>query len=106
MLKLRPALAIVALALLAACNKSGEKNATASGQVLQGSVSDDMLPLDKVTSEAPLAEPTTDASGKPGKGGKAAVDTADTAAADSAADTPAATPPPEAGKPPAPDTAQ
>ncbi|KPL69541.1 hypothetical protein SZ64_16440 [Erythrobacter sp. SG61-1L] len=42
--------------LLAACNgdKKQDDERTASGQVLQGTISDEMLPLDKVTSEPPL----------------------------------------------------
>ena len=104
--KLRPALAIVALALLAACNKSADKNASASGQVLQGTISDDMLPLDKLTSEAPLAEPTAAATGKAGKTGKSGGAAANPAAADSATPAPGATPTPESSASAEPDTAQ
>lgn len=52
--------ALVPLALLAAC---GDKPASegddrsASGEVLEGTISDAMLPLDQLTSEPPLLEP-------------------------------------------------
>jgi hypothetical protein len=52
--------ALVPLALLAAC---GDKPApegddrSASGEVLDGTISDSMLPLDQLTSEPPLLEP-------------------------------------------------
>jgi hypothetical protein len=50
---------IVPLALLAACNKGAEKDSrSASGEVLQGTISDDMLPLDKLKSQPPLLAPT------------------------------------------------
>ena len=43
--------------LLAACGgdggKGGEERGTAAGEVLGGSITDDMLPLDTVTSESP-----------------------------------------------------
>ncbi len=55
---LRPILLAVPVLLLAACGGSEKEKdkdeRTASGQVLQGSISDSMLPLDTVTSKAPL----------------------------------------------------
>lgn len=53
---LRPILLAVPVLLLAACGGSekDKDERTASGQVLQGSISDSMLPLDTVTSKAPL----------------------------------------------------
>ena len=48
--------ALAPLALLAACNGSGEKGPerkTAAGEVLGGSISDSMLPLDTVQSQSP-----------------------------------------------------
>jgi len=48
--------ALASLALLAACNGSGEKGPerkTAAGEVLGGSISDAMLPLDTVRSQSP-----------------------------------------------------
>ena len=45
-------------ALLAACNSDVEDDGgTASGEVLEGTISDAMLPLDTVTSQPPLAAP-------------------------------------------------
>jgi hypothetical protein len=50
---------IVPLALLSACNKGAEKDSrSASGEVLQGTISDEMLPLDKLKSQPPLLAPT------------------------------------------------
>lgn len=60
MIKARP-LALVALLApmilgLAACNKGQtDKQAAAGGEILPGSASDAMLPLDTVTSTPPLA---------------------------------------------------
>ena len=54
--------------LLTACGgdkaKKAEGAGTAQGEVLPGSVSDAMIPLDSVKSQAPLA-PKTESSGKP-----------------------------------------
>ncbi len=56
---LRPfALILAALALmLGACSqpKQAKQSGTAQGEILEGSVSDAMLPLDTVRSQAPLA---------------------------------------------------
>lgn len=50
-------LAIPALTL-AACNSGTEENGgTASGEVLEGTISDAMLPLDTLTSQPPIAKP-------------------------------------------------
>ena len=49
------AVAVISLPL-AACGDSGSSQGddrTASGEVLQGSISDEMLPLDQVTSQPP-----------------------------------------------------
>ncbi len=63
----RLTIALVPLALLAACNK-GQPNAAvdakAAGEILPGSASDAMLPMDAVTSAPPLA-PHSDPSAKP-----------------------------------------
>jgi hypothetical protein len=51
---------LVPLALLAACGDEPAADGdgrSASGQVLEGTISDDMLPLDKVQSEPPLLAP-------------------------------------------------
>ena len=56
------ALAIPVLLLLSACEDEPEVSVEddgreASGAVLEGSISDEMIPLDQVRSQAPLAEP-------------------------------------------------
>ncbi len=49
-------LTVLSAAALAACSdKTADDNRTAQGQVLEGSVSDAMLPMDTVRSQAPLA---------------------------------------------------
>jgi hypothetical protein len=52
-------LVLAPFALLAACDKApeGEDGRSASGEVLEGTVSDAMLPLDRVRSEPPLEDP-------------------------------------------------
>lgn len=98
-MRLRPLSLCILPLVLAACQ--GEKKpaeaSTAQGEILQGSASDAMLPLDTVRSQAPLA-PIEVASGKPGKakeGGAAAEEDAsegaEPATAESAA--PATSPP-------------
>ena len=98
------ALAALPLAL-AACK--GEKKpaeaGTAQGEILQGSVSDAMLPLDTVRSQPPLA-PEATSSGQPGKksahgdasgeAGEAASEAAEAPAA-AAAPSPTAAPAPK-----------
>ena len=60
----RPLIAVLAVALLAACNDTaGEGQAARSGEVLEGTISDEMLPLDSVQSQPPLADPAPDAEG-------------------------------------------
>jgi hypothetical protein len=47
------------IVLLAACgDSSGDEAGTASGEVLEGTISDSMLPLDTVRSQPPLAQPS------------------------------------------------
>jgi len=61
-----PALCGLAL-MLAACNGDqpapSEEEADAAGEVLGGTISDDMLPLDRVRSESPRLRTTSDTSG-------------------------------------------
>ena len=70
---MRKVVTMTCLALALGACKGEEKKAvggTASGEVLPGSVSDAMLPLDTVKSQAPLAprvEGSDKASAKPGK---------------------------------------
>ena len=64
--------AIAALPLALAACQGEEKPAeakTAQGEILGGSASDAMLPLDTVRSQPPLAPEATETA-KPGKGGK------------------------------------
>jgi hypothetical protein len=53
--------------VLAACSESGDDDRTASGQVLDGTIDDSMLPLETVRSQPPLAKET----GNRGEGGAA-----------------------------------
>ena len=46
-------------AALTACNGDTAEEGQPAGQVLEGTISDQMLPVDQVRSEAPLADPTT-----------------------------------------------
>ena len=66
--------AMALLALLAGCNGSGEKGPerkTAAGEVLGGSISDSMLPLDTVQSQSPPLRESAD------NGGETSSDTVD-----------------------------
>lgn len=94
------ALAALTASSLALAGCKGEKKpaeaGTAQGEILQGSVSDAMLPLDTVRSQPPLA-PEAISSGQPGK--KSAHGDASgeaSAAVSDAAEAPAATPSPAA----------
>jgi len=57
---LRSTILFAALTLLGACHGSSPKNdqRSASGQVLQGTISDAMLPVDKLRSQGPLLAPS------------------------------------------------
>ena len=100
-------LALMPLALLAGCKdevSEGDDSRSASGEVLEGTISDAMLPLDRVRSEPPLEDPEAFAEAQEeaaqGGGGGAAQAAGVEAAAteDEAAATeepPAAVPPPE-----------
>jgi hypothetical protein len=59
MIDKRLLLALPALALLAACGSktSGNDSRAASGEVLEGTISDEMLATDRVRSEPPLEDP-------------------------------------------------
>ena len=65
-MKFRPAIAFVSAAglamMLGACGDdpapvTGEGDLEASEDVIEGTISDEMIPLDQVRSQAPLAEP-------------------------------------------------
>lgn len=93
----RSILAVAALALLAACGDKPSENdsRSASGEVLEGTISDAMLPLDTVRSQPPLAEPEAAARAS-AVAPAAAVDGEPTAAPAEGEATPAAEPTPEA----------
>ena len=81
-------LALLALPLAACHSRADDAAATAVEQVQQGTVSDSMLPLDKVTSEPPLAPEAAASSSAGSKTGGAAKSKATPGKA--AADAPAA----------------
>lgn len=67
LLRLMPVL--LPAALLAACENERQDDADArssSGQVLEGTISDAMLPVDRVRSEPPLLRPAPSANGPTG----------------------------------------
>ena len=81
-------------ALLAACNGDAPEEGEATGEVLEGTISDEMLPLDRVQSEAPLADPTGTARGSQSNAGAddaEPADEADIGAEDAPADEPVET---------------
>jgi hypothetical protein len=54
----RPIVLLLPLALLAACGEEPtDDGRAASGEVLEGTISDAMLPVDRVQSEPPLEDP-------------------------------------------------
>ena len=58
--RLRALIALASLALIASCGKdevAQSDGRSASGEVLEGTVSDAMLPVDRVQSEPPLEDP-------------------------------------------------
>ena len=77
----RLAFATAALALLAACGEEApsDDSRAATGEVLEGTISDEMLPLDRVQSEAPLADPTGTARGSQSNAGADDAEPADEA---------------------------
>jgi hypothetical protein len=97
-------LPLIPLAWLAACNDApAEEGRAASGEVLEGTISDAMLPVDRVTSEPPLEDPEAFAevqqkAADGASGGAAAAGAAeaeDPAAEPAETAEPAAAPPPE-----------
>lgn len=71
--------AVVLMLAAAACHKQPDKQGQAGGEILPGSASDAMLPMDTVTSQPPLA-PRSDKGPSAGES-----DAADAAAPDAAA---------------------
>ena len=88
-------LAIATLLVLSACNKQTDKQVQAGGEILPGSASDAMLPLDTVTSQPPLAPITEKAPGT-GKPSTSAGVRPDAAGAPDSAPVPAPVPAPAA----------
>ena len=84
-------LAAALAALLAACNGDAPQEGEVTGEVLEGTISDEMLPLDRVQSEAPLADPTGTGRGSQSNAGADDAEPADEAET-GAEDTPAAEP--------------
>jgi hypothetical protein len=60
-MRLRSLILLLPALALAACNNSSPKNdkRSASGEVLEGTTSDSMLPLGQLTSQPPLLPPTS-----------------------------------------------
>ena len=80
--------------LLAACNGDAPQEGEVTGEVLEGTISDEMLPLDRVRSEAPLADPTGTGRGSQSNAGAGDAEPADEAeigAEDAPADEPVET---------------
>ena len=79
-------LVLPALALLAACNDApSDDSRSASGEVLEGTISDAMLPVERVRSEPPLEDPDAFAEAQEGAdeaAGEAAAEDEEGAAAD------------------------
>lgn len=85
--------ALALLALLSACNGAGEKGPerkTAAGEVLGGSISDSMLPLDTVQSQSPPLRESAE------EGGDESSDTAEKSTDSADTEMPAADPSPSA----------
>ena len=66
-------------ALLTACNGDAPQEGEVTGEVLEGTISDEMLPLDRVQSEAPLADPTGTGKGSQSNAGADDAEPADDA---------------------------
>ena len=84
MIDKRHFLALPAAALLVACGgDTADDTVAAPGEVLDGTISDAMLPLDRVRSEAPLEDPdafvAAQAGAGPTSGGPAGSDPTDEA---------------------------
>ncbi|MDD3799143.1 MAG: hypothetical protein PHE36_08200 [Novosphingobium sp.] len=87
----RVILALSPAVLLAACGDDAsrkEDGRTAAGEVLEGSISDAMIPLDQLKSQAPLAGPdkTAASAGADAADGEAGAEDGATPATDAATD--------------------
>lgn len=95
------ALMAVSFLALAACGDDpaatgADDGREASGEVLEGTISDAMLPIDEVRSQAPLAEPDPEEAGEGGAAATAATPAEDAPAEDAPV---AEEPAPEAAEP-------
>jgi len=99
----RLVLLLPALAQLAACGGAdpADDSRSASGEVLEGTISDDMLPVDRVRSEPPLEDPEAFAKARSKADGAGATDGATEGAEGAEGEQPAA----EVTQPPTPDVA-
>jgi len=98
---LRSLILLLPILALAACNNTGPKNdkRSASGEVLEGTTSDSMLPLGQLTSQPPLLPPTSKGPQTPEQAadqdnGNAADDATSGASGDATTPAAAATPAP------------
>ena len=93
-------LALAPVALLASCGGEADEEGTASGEVLEGTISDAMLPVDRVRSEPPLENPEAFAEARAGVEGEGEAPDDEGEAADADVDAadeaPASDPDPEA----------
>lgn len=106
MIAKRPILALAAVALLAACGGEApvDDGRAASGEVLEGTISDAMLPVDRVRSEAPLEDPEAFAKARNAADGGGDAD--DAAADETAGETESEGEGPADSEPEAPDPVQ
>jgi hypothetical protein len=99
-MRLRSLILLLPLVALAGCNGSGPKNdkRSATGEVLQGTTSDAMLPLGQLTSQPPLLPPTSKGPATPEQAadqnsrGTSAIDAGSAAPDEAATRAPATTP--------------
>lgn len=98
---LRPLVLFVPLAMLAACDRAETTGAPtdkrAEGEVLGGTISDSMVPLDQLRSQAPPLRVTPEEGGEAGAGDDAADPTDPAESAPAAEAEPAPTAPAEEG---------
>jgi hypothetical protein len=80
-------LVLAPAALLGGCDDSPAETSAGPGEVLEGTISDAMLPVDQVRSEPPLEDPavfaTEDGEGSPGAAARGNPAGAETAAGES-----------------------
>ena len=100
MTRLSSLVLLVPLVLLAACHKSSENDKrSATGEVLQGTTSDDMIPLGQLTSQPPLLPHQGKAPTTPEQAADEGASGVDVTEVDSAASDGGAAPTPTPGAP-------